>query len=686
MPFCDPPLREFLYGTLIEVALTKYLRVVCMASPSGHRHHRRGDIEEESKDTRSKGHRHRHDEYRDVNKKDRDRSRSRSPSRRSKREPREETREERKERKRKEERREDEKHDRRRRSDRDERGDDDKSRKKSRNGQHSSTVIDDADQDLSRREMFVDADSTRYDKSISTLSNTEALALTSHAAPSHFSEANLLPQEPATISTTQRDDWMLSGGDKKADASTSSDYFTNMASYSREKKPKVDKPNPDHLKISSREINTQFAQGKHLDDYEGTTTASHQPGGPGYQWRMMKLKRVYEAAEDEGRDIEEVALERYGSMEAFNEARIERQHLDDQQGRRGDDRNHQRRNYNDSSASSSRPISRQSFRKPGESSLPSTPQAGPSSLARPSLPSRQVGSNQSSKPSTPIPSVFTPILSRAGSKLRHLADDQENDSEGASSSALQDAVTISQTDNNQSQPPLSAAALNKLSAKVLRAEMMGAEDAGELRDQFERETARAQNSGGDQGLNGVNEEAYHRVGGAADGDEDSHIQVLPTLDARGRLYDVGTGKSSKDDDDAMRPGNRRKKNNKFETRDAKTGELLRYNADDDDQSLQELVRQERFGAGSADQKNVDAEMASRIVNDQAFKDNVDYMDDNVERLARKKMKTDAMKRQFAIQGPFCYLNPSLLMLMMSSPYRLCQDKEGIRYMLLLLAR
>lgn len=88
----------------------------------------------------------------------------------------------------------------------------------------------------------------------------------------------------------------------------------------------------------------------------------------------------------------------------------------------------------------------------------------------------------------------------------------------------------------------------------------------------------------------------------------------------------------------------------FETHDAKTGELLRYNADDDTVTLAELVRQERFGAGSADQKSMDAELASRIMNDKRFDANLDYMEENAERLARKKMKTDAMKRQFAVQG------------------------------------
>lgn len=56
---------------------------------------------------------------------------------------------------------------------------------------------------------------------------------------------------------------------------------------------------------------------------------------------------------------------------------------------------------------------------------------------------------------------------------------------------------------------------------------------------------------------------------------------------------------------------------KFETRD-REGNLLRYNADDDEMTLGELVRQEKFGAGAADQKNLDAEMASAIGRDARF--------------------------------------------------------------------
>lgn len=88
----------------------------------------------------------------------------------------------------------------------------------------------------------------------------------------------------------------------------------------------------------------------------------------------------------------------------------------------------------------------------------------------------------------------------------------------------------------------------------------------------------------------------------------------------------------------------------FETRDSKTGEIIRYNADDDQVTLGELLRQEKFGAGAADQKDLDAELAGAIMRDGKFENDLEYMDDNAERLGRKKMRSDAMKRQFAING------------------------------------
>ena len=44
---------------------------------------------------------------------------------------------------------------------------------------------------------------------------------------------------------------------------------------------------------------------------------------------MMKLRRTYEAAAEEGKPIEEIALERFGTLEAFEEAKEERRILDE---------------------------------------------------------------------------------------------------------------------------------------------------------------------------------------------------------------------------------------------------------------------------------------------------------------------------------------------------------------------
>lgn len=277
--------------------------------------------------------------------------------------------------------------------------------------------------------------------------------------------------------------------------------------------------------ISSKEIN------KNLDkidlDAPPPPPKANVPGGPGSQWRMMRLKRVYEAAEDEGVDLESIALERFGSLEAFEEAREERRILDERDGRRGErGRSSDRTRRRDSegggekrlmftdiggSGGSSRSSS---FRRPGGAgeSAPSTPSPAPDSrlptnrrldsLRLPSGTRSPLGQSH-----TPIPSVMTPPP--------------------AASSSRQERA-------------LSPSSLNKLQAKVLRAKLMGAPDATKLEQEYEVESKRA-NGGGDM-----------------DSDVRIRTEVLPTLDGRGRLYDVGHGK----EDDEILPGNRKKKQEK----------------------------------------------------------------------------------------------------------------------------
>ena len=48
------------------------------------------------------------------------------------------------------------------------------------------------------------------------------------------------------------------------------------------------------------------------------------------------------------------------------------------------------------------------------------------------------------------------------------------------------------------------------------------------------------------------------------------------------------------------------------------------NADDDQITLGEMLRQERFGAGAADQKNLDAQFARAIATDGTFTVSIPY--------------------------------------------------------------
>jgi len=49
---------------------------------------------------------------------------------------------------------------------------------------------------------------------------------------------------------------------------------------------------------------------------------------------------------------------------------------------------------------------------------------------------------------------------------------------------------------------------------------------------------------------------------------------------------------------------------------------------------------------------MDYDVANRIATDAKFNTDLDYQDENAERLARRKMKSESMKRQFAINGKY----------------------------------
>jgi hypothetical protein len=239
----------------------------------------------------------------------------------------------------------------------------------------------------------------------------------------------------------------------------------------------------------------------------------------------MRLRRAYETAEEEDRPIENVAVERFGSLEAFEEAKEERRILDGrgsdraERGRRATPRSESMRAPQGSavrymftdvggSGASSRSAS---FRRPDlgrGSSGPATPSPAPAMGKLAPGPLRvpsQLG--------TPIPSVMTPPAGLA-------------------------RITVTKATGRKR--ALSPSSLNKLQAKVLRAKLMGGADATALEKEYEDEMGRASGDG--------DESDEERV--------TTKVEVLPSIDGRGRLYDTGKGR---DDDARVLPGNRKKK-------------------------------------------------------------------------------------------------------------------------------
>ncbi|KIY45639.1 hypothetical protein FISHEDRAFT_48891 [Fistulina hepatica ATCC 64428] len=495
--------------------------------------------------------------------------------------------------------------------------------------EHSEVHIqDDDDDDGVWVEKNIDMDGQR--RLATDIPTAESLKITSQAGPSLRRDDWMMPPEEraeVSISSTNKPSSIVAEGqsltegygepsDNHRTLGGGVDFFSSLGTEIK-KKPKPQQPDPDKPVISSKELNQELRDETNATEAAPPTPKTITPGGPGSQWRMMRLRRVYETAEEENLAIEQVAIERFGSLEAFEEAKEERRILDEREGRRSDrSRTHTGADgergfiFNDASSSSS--LSRSaSFRRPGASLHASGP-VTPSPPTGPMLTHKRIGAlrlpSQANTPlsqtHTPIPSVMTP-------------------------------------------PPnarraLSPSSLNRLQAKVLRAKLTDAPDAAELEREYERESKRAN---GETYSSGVR----------------TKVEVLPTLDGRGRLYDVGLGH----DDGPVQPGNRRRKSPKVETRDPRTGDIVRYNADDDTTTLGEMLRQEKFGAGMQDQKDFDAQFARAIMGDGKFENDLEYIDDNAERLGRQKMRSDAMKRQFAINDyrktqkvlascPFCF--------------------------------
>ncbi|PHH60150.1 hypothetical protein CDD81_2068 [Ophiocordyceps australis] len=130
----------------------------------------------------------------------------------------------------------------------------------------------------------------------------------------------LVPSEQVVESSSglKRDAWMT------APSALSVEY---VESRRKETKP-VPRPVQEAQRvIHARELNHGLVQDDDKQD-ESAADVSYTFGDAGSSWRMSKLGAVYSLAQEKGRPVDQVALERYGSLEAFDAAREEEAELE----------------------------------------------------------------------------------------------------------------------------------------------------------------------------------------------------------------------------------------------------------------------------------------------------------------------------------------------------------------------
>jgi hypothetical protein len=130
----------------------------------------------------------------------------------------------------------------------------------------------------------------------------------------------------AADANLQRDDWM------QAPSSMDVDYVQRKKREDKSTFVGASAEQKQALKVHHAELNHHLSgvqgDGALVEDEPAQRQVSYTFGDAGSQWRMTKLKGVYRIAEQEGRPVDEVALEKYGDLRDFDDAREEETEVD----------------------------------------------------------------------------------------------------------------------------------------------------------------------------------------------------------------------------------------------------------------------------------------------------------------------------------------------------------------------
>ncbi|KNG88953.1 pre-mRNA-splicing factor cwf19 [Aspergillus nomiae NRRL 13137] len=331
-------------------------------------------------------------------------------------------------------------------------------------------------------------------------------------------------EEPTRL---KRDAWM------EAPSALDIDYVHRRDTTRLEEEPKPKMLQADfELKIHGRELNQHLhdlKDGKALEEIQ-EEQAQHDVdytfGDSGSQWRMTKLNAVYREAEESGKSVEEIAIERFGDLRSFDDAREEEAELD------------RRERYGEGYVGKEKP-SGELFQ---ERKL-------------------QEGVHRDTHEHVRNP-------------------EQELEAHG------QGKPIDTEPPQNTTQP-LDLTALNRLKAQMMKAKLKGSPDAGEL------------------------EEQYNAAAAAMASRKDPGVVVLGVQQNR------------------MLAGKR----NEVKAVDTKRGRERGQVEENEDMSIEDMLREERR---TRDQLGGEGKrLAERIAKDAKFENDLEYMDDNASKLARR---------------------------------------------------
>ncbi|KAI0192461.1 hypothetical protein F4808DRAFT_442941 [Astrocystis sublimbata] len=334
------------------------------------------------------------------------------------------------------------------------------------------------------------------------------------------------PSRPEPLA---RDLWMM------APSALDIDY-TQKGSKPAKAPPPKDEPK---RAIHAREMNAPHLQG--LND--GKTTdelelpAKHEVnytfGDSGSLSRMTKLNGIYSMAEKTGRTVEEVALDRYGSLREFDDAREEKIEVD------------RRKVYGEGYVGKEKPS--------GE--------------------------------------LFQERKLAAGVHEKRRASPQPSE--------LDQGAVISDDAASHQPTQMDQTALNRLKAQMMKAKLRKAPNAAKLEAEYNQAAA-----------------AFVAKGPEA--------VVLNVMDNR---LMAGTRAEAK----------------AVDTKRGRERGLVEQN---DDMSIEDMVREERRTRGQTGGEGL--RLAERIAKDGKFDNDLDYMDENAEKLAKRVQKSELNLRNVAV--------------------------------------